>query len=129
MVDRDTYFESPQQAVEQITEMLLNENWGKLSGYYELSDSNIQTEEFLSGRFFIRTDPPEVAHPAGFWKYRHPFAPGFTFDYTTSKENIITVHLSIEIDQGNGRVQRGMDTFELKHYPGNGYKIILSGFD
>ena len=120
----DNYFESPKKAVEQITEMLKNENWEKLFTYYDRYGSNIQPKEFLSGRFFIRAKAPEVAHPGGFWKYKHPFAPGFTFDYTTTDENIVTVNLSIEIDQGNGRVQRGTDTFKLRNHPDKGYKII-----
>jgi len=123
-ISTDSYFKSPKEAVAQITEMLINEDWEKLLGFYDLSNCDLLPIQFLSGRFFIRTEAPEVAHPGGFWKYKHPFAPGFTFDYALAKENITTVHLCIEIDQGDGRIQKGADTFELINHPDKGYKII-----
>jgi len=119
------FFESPENAVLQITELLLNEQWEELSGYYDLSDDNIMLEELTSGKFFVRTKVPEIAHPGGFWRYKQPFSPGFICDFKLIKNNIITVYLKIEIGMGEGRVQKGVDSFKLKKFLGLGYKILL----
>ena len=55
-----------------------------------------------SGDFFIRKERPEIAHPAGFWRYKHPFPPGFKFNsvQATAKDAIYIVEVSIALDQG-----------------------------
>ena len=120
----DNYFESPEKAVDLITLMLQNESWETLTSYYDLTNSFVPVSEFLSGNFFVPTEEPEVRHPGGFWKYKHPFSPGFSFNYASTHENVVTVYLSIEIDEGGGKVQRGIDSFKLVFYPGKGYKIM-----
>ena len=74
------YFKSPKESIEIISNLLRKKEWVELSRYYDLSDSNIDREELESGRFFYATNPPErAAHPGGFWKFKHPFAPGFKY--------------------------------------------------
>ena len=67
------YFESPQKAVETITELLMKERFGELASYYDLTGSGIARSELESGAFFVRKKRPPVAQPAGFWRYKHPF--------------------------------------------------------
>jgi hypothetical protein len=96
------YFSSPADAIPIITELLKNENFKILAMYYDLSYSEIKLSELESGDFFIRKDRPEIAHPAGFWRYKHPFAPGFKYKsvQATAKDAIYIVEVSISIDQG-----------------------------
>jgi hypothetical protein len=119
------FFESPEKAVLQITELLLNEQWEELTGYYNLSDDKSLLDELTSGKFFVRTKIPEIAHPGGFWRYKEPFSPGFVFDYQLIENDITTVYLKIEIEMGESRLQKGMDSFKLKKFTGLGYKILL----
>ena len=119
------YFTSPEQAVTVITELLRKEDWATLSRYYDLSDSKVDRKELESGRFFIRTERPEGEHPAGFWRYKHPFPPGFKFDRVRATEdpNVIVVVVSIEIDQGGGVKQRGLSEFKMQK-SAKGYQIL-----
>ena len=97
------YFSSPAEAIQIITELLEKKNYKILAKYYDLSNSEIKLSELESGDFFIRKERPEIAHPAGFWRYKHPFAPGFTFNsvQATAKDAIYIVEVSISIDQGS----------------------------
>lgn len=120
------YFTNPQEAVEQISIMLREKNWNELAKYYNLTGSKIEQDELTSGEFFYSDERPEVAHPGGFWKYKHPFAPGFIFDNVKEEEgmqSIVEVTVSIEIDQGGGMIQRGEKTF-LMQKSDNGYQIL-----
>lgn len=118
-------FQSPQVAVPLIAELLRGEKWKELAGYYDLSGSGIDFAELESGRYFIRTERPATAHPAGFWKYRHPFAPGFQYEHEeqTGDPRIVKVTVSIAIDQGGGLIQRGFQTFQMRRVDG-GWKIL-----
>lgn len=97
------YFSSPVEAIQIITELLEKENFKILAKYYDLSNSEIKLSELKSGEFFIRKERPENAHPAGFWRYKHPFAPGFKFNsvQATANDAIYIVEVSISIDQGS----------------------------
>ena len=97
------YFSSPAEAIQIITELLEKKNFKILAKYYDLSKSEIELSELESGNFFIRKQRPENAHPAGFWRFKHPFAPGFTFNsaQATVKDEIYIVKVSISIDQGS----------------------------
>jgi hypothetical protein len=96
------YFSSPAEAVQIISELLEKKNFKVLAQYYDLSHSKVKRSELESGDFFIRKERPEIAHPAEFWRYKHPFAPGFIFKsvQATAKETIYIVEVSISIDQG-----------------------------
>ena len=112
------YFASPQEAVEIISELLIKEDWKTLSRYYYLEGSNVDVEELESGRFFIRTKPPEVCHPGGFWVYKHPFDPSFEYlGHEEIRDNIIIVTVHIRIDEGMGMFQEGRKFFAMKKTP------------
>lgn len=118
------YFTGPKTAVTVISGLIEQSDWIALSRYYDLSGSGIDREELESGRFFVREERPPVSHPGGFWRIRHPFDPRFRYRYHLSLSgDHVRVHLSIEIDQGGGMTQRGMDTFLLRK-SGNGYQIL-----
>ena len=97
------YFSSPAEAIQIITKLLKETNFKILAKYYDLSNSEIKLSELESGDFFIRKKCPEFAHPAGFWRYKHPFAPGFTFNriQATAKDAVYVIEASISIDQGS----------------------------
>jgi hypothetical protein len=119
------YFSSPEAAIPIITNLLRAENWRVLSRYYDLSGTNIAREELESGRFFLNEKRPTDAHPGVAWKYRHPFAPGYR--YSSSEDvaalNVVQVVVSIEIDQGGGMIQRGIDEFLMRRSEA-GYQIL-----
>ena len=119
------YFSGPEESVKIITQLLRTEDWATLSAYYHIPDQDQQLlDSLLSGDYFIRKERPEAAHPAGFWRYRHPFSPGFSYSWhETIKEDLIKVHLVIEIDQGQGMIQTGMDSFLLIKFK-EGYKLL-----
>ena len=112
------YFASPQEAVEIISELLIKEDWKTLSKYYYLEGSNVDVEELESGRFFIRTNPPEVCHPGGFWVYKHPFDPSFEYlGHEEIHDDTIIVTVHIIIDEGMGMFQEGRKFFAMKETP------------
>ncbi len=119
------YFTNPSAAVEQITVMLEEKNWVELAKHYDLVDSPIDRVDLVSGEFYYTEEKPEVAHPAGFFKYKHPFAPGFEFKSIKELEetDIIEVTVGIEIDQGGGMIQRGLQTF-LMRKSDKGYQVM-----
>ena len=110
------YFASPEEAVPLIARLLEARDFGALASYYDLSGSGVERAELESGAFFIREERPPVAHPAGFWRYRHPFAPGFQFLYAApeGEADVFSVHVEIRIEQGAGAEdQVGYDEFRM----------------
>lgn len=122
------YFESPQQAVPQIDAMLRQAQWEQLAAFYDLTRATVDRSELTSGRFFEATERPPAAHPAGFWRYRHPFAPGFKFDRVepTQDPQVSKVIMTVAIDQGDGRVQRGFSEFLMRRSE-RGWQILPPG--
>ncbi len=104
----EKYFTSPQKAVSIITELLKNQDFKKLAAHYNLSSSKVTRSQLESGEFFIRKKRPEVGHPGGFWRYKHPFAPGYKYSHIqpTDKEEVYLISVVIEIDQGEGSMQQ-----------------------
>ena len=118
------YFRSSKEAVEVISVLLDKKDWVTLSRYYDLSNSEVDRKNLETGRFFVRAERPEVAHPGGFWRYKAPFSPGFKYDHEEPEgKDIVRVHLRIEIDQGDGMVQEGFDSFRMRKTP-KGYQIL-----
>ncbi len=120
------YFSSPAKAIQTITELLKNENFKILSKYYDLSNSNIDLAELESGDFFIQKQRPEIAHPSGFWRYKHPFAPGYIFKSSrvAGKKTVYVVEVSISIDQGlDSPAQQGLSYFYMLK-SNKGWKIL-----
>jgi len=124
-VNQGKYFTSPSDAVKQITVLLEDKNWDELAKYYDLTDSQIERASLISGEFFYTEKRPEVAHPEGFWKYKHPFAPGFEFNSMKelAEPGVIEVTVSVEIDQGGGMIQRGLQTFLMRNSD-KGYQVM-----
>lgn len=121
-----SYFSSPRQAVEAIRKMQKAEDWTSLARYYDLDGSGIDRKSLISGEFFIRTERPAVSHPGGFWRYKHPFAPDFEYASSSpaDKAGIVTVSVSISIDQGSGSPQRqGRQEFEMRQSD-RGFQIL-----
>ena len=118
------YFASPEEAVAEIRVLLEAKRWPELARYYDLSGTDIDRATLDSGAFFFTTERPQVAHPAGFWQYKHPFAPPFEFLRTveTDAPDVSTVVLEVEIEQGGGLVQRGQSAFNLSRKP-EGWQI------
>lgn len=109
------YFSTPQESVELTSKLLIDENWESLFQYYYLDNTDEKIIDSLkNGSYFIRTKKPEVAHPGGFWKYKKPFSPSFSYlSHIQISEDTIKVEVMIEIDQGNGMIQQGRQFFYL----------------
>ena len=127
---RDTpkkyYFSSPAEAIQIITKLLKKENFKTLAKYYDLSDSEVKISEMESGDFFIRKERPEFVHPGGFWRYKHPFAPGFTLNrvQATSNDAVYVIEMSISIDQGSGSPEQiGLSYFYMVKSD-KGWKVL-----
>ena len=144
MADSDdpAYFETPRQAVEEITAMLVAEDWPALARYYDLEGSGVDRAQLVSGEFFVRTERPEVSHPADFWRIKHPFHPGFHYAWSGAEVDIanimsapdadtpegdpgiVKVVLEVEIEQGAGEpVQRGISEFRMRKSE-RGYQVL-----
>ena len=125
LVDKPKYFSSPASAVKQITVMLENKDWAELSMYYDLDGSLIDRAILISGEFFYTDEKPKVGHPAGFWHYKHPFPPAFKYASSRNLEEsgVIEVTVVVEIDQGGGMIQRGIQTF-LMRKTDKGYQVM-----
>jgi hypothetical protein len=113
-VTESLYFESPEQAVAITSQLLRDEQFERLSRYYDLTGTGIDRAQLASGDFFVRRERPEAAHPGGFWKYREPFAPGFAYESHSVDDDIATVRVTIAIDQGDGMIQRGESSFRMR---------------
>ena len=119
------YFSSPQESVELTSQLMLKEDWGTLMRYYFVDNSDKETIDSLkNGGYFIRSKKPEVIHPAVSWKYKKPFDPSFKYlGHFEEDLDRINVEVSIDIDQGNGMIQKGVSSFYLiKSH--NGYQHI-----
>ena len=122
---QNSYFSSPQESVEISSKLLIEEDWEELSSYYSLGNTDEGIIDSLkNGSYFIREERPEATHPGGFWKYKHPFSPGFKYLTHSESGDTIKVDLIIEIDQGGGIIQQGRSSFYLKKSP-KGYQHIL----
>ncbi len=116
------YFESPQQAVEKITKLLKQKKFYELACYYDLNNSDWNRSILESGKFFIREKKPPLTHPAGFRRYKHPFAPGFKYQRIepTSRDKVFRVYLAISITQGEDMPDQigTSEFFMIKHLQG-----------
>ena len=65
-----------------------------------------------------------MSHPAGFWKFKQPFSPQFSYlSHRNISEEIVEVTVQIKIDEGGGMFQRGMESFQLRK-SSNGYQLL-----
>ena len=123
--DAPKYFASPASAVERISSLLEEKNWPELARYYDLTGTPMDRADLVSGEFFYTDQEPAAAHPAGFWHYKHPFAPAFKFKSTRELEEpgVIEVTVGVEIDQGGGMIQWGLQTFLMRKTE-QGYQVM-----
>jgi len=126
------YFETPAQAVETISRLLVASDWKKLSAYYDLSDSGVKREELESGRFFKYKEAPLGPHFMRQVAIKHPFSPGYEYErHSHEGGGKIRVYLVMEIDQGGGMIQKSLAAFMMIETDG-GYQILperVSYFD
>lgn len=120
-----SYFSSPQEAVRITSKLLIEENWKILTSYYYLENSSQKLLDSLkNGSYFIRTQKPELSHPGVSWKYKKPFPPSFSYySHLPVDEYKIKVEVGIEIDQGEGMIQKGKKFFYLRKSE-NGFQIL-----
>jgi hypothetical protein len=123
--DGPLYFSTPKIAVTEISKMSEAKDWPTLARYYDLTDTPEDPAQLTSSEFFYAGDDVKPAHPSGVSKFKHPFAPGFTFDSVRKLDTpgVMEVTVSLEIDQGDGRVQRGIRGF-LMRKTDNGYQVL-----
>lgn len=123
--DGPLYFNSAADAVERIPDLLRREDWAALARFYDLAGTSVKREELTSGRFFLNRERPANAHPGLPWTYRHPFTPGFKFKDAVDRAEVgvVTVVVTVDIDQGDGSVQRGMQEFAMRRST-RGYQIL-----
>mgnify|MGYP006286924711 CR=1 FL=1 len=123
------FFESPEQSVPRIAEMLRQSAWEKLARYYDLSGSRIDRSELTSGRYFLNApaDAREMPPPENeLARYRHPFHPSYRFRglRSTDDPNVVIVELILEVDQGAGAPpRRSIDEFPMVHHP-EGWQVL-----
>ena len=124
MAPQPAYFSDPKSAVDEIARLMRAKSWTELARYYDLSGTEIFIEELNSGRFFVRDKLPAVGHPAGFGRYKQPFAPSFSYSsHEVIDENRVEVTVEISIDQGGGMIQRGLDSFRMRKSD-KGYQVL-----
>lgn len=120
-----SYFSSPQEAVRITSKLLIEENWKILTSYYYLENSSPKLLDSLkNGSYFIRTKKPEISHPGVSWKYKKPFPPSFSYyTHLPIDKYKVKVEVQIEIDQGNGMIQKGKSFFYLRKSE-RGFQIL-----
>jgi hypothetical protein len=119
------YFSTPQQAVEISAKLMIAKKWGELSNYYFLENTDEETLNAMkSGAYFINSEKPEVAHPAFDWKYKKPFPPNFKYlNHIEINNDTLEVTIGVEIDQGEGMIQKGQSSFLLVKSE-SGYQLL-----
>ncbi len=112
------------------SELLRGKQWGTLSRYYDLTGSPLKRDDLAAGAFFYSDRVEGQQHPAGFSKWKHPFAPGFKFSRVepTDRADVSKVIVMVEIDQGGGPPQRGVWAFLMKK-SGRGWQILPEKVD
>jgi len=116
------YFSSPEKSVSIISNLLRDDELLILTNYYNLENTDIPLEDFHSGKYYRGEINGEK--PAGLFKYIKPFSPGFKFSHIEELENNITrIHLTLEIEQGEGMVLRSNHSFDLTESE-KGFQIL-----
>ena len=116
------YFNSPEESVYIISNLLSNEEFLLLTSYYNLENTDLAIDVFYSGKYFLGENSTEK--PPGLFKYVKPLSPGFKFSHVEELENNITrVHLELEIDQGEGMVLRSIHSYDLTRSE-KGFQIL-----
>jgi hypothetical protein len=107
-----TAFASPQEAVEKLTLLLEARDWPALAACYDGEPPPVFYDETAKG------------HPAGFDRWRHPFPPGWNYVSHAIEGDIAVVTVGIEINEGDGMIQRGFQEFRLRRTSA-GWQVLL----
>ena len=126
LIAQPLYFSIPQESVEIKTQLLIQDDCETLSKYYFVKYSDQQLIDSLKdGSYFIRDKKPDLIHPAASRRYKKPFDPNFKYlGYFVEEDARIKVDVSMEMDQGNGMIQRGISSFYLIKSD-HGYQLSL----
>ena len=107
-----TAFASPAAAVEALSKLLAARDWPALAACYDGEPPKVFYDEKAEG------------HPAGFDRWRHPFPPGFHYVSHEIQGDIAVVRVGIEIDQGDGMIQRGHHEFRMRR-TSKGWQVLM----
>lgn len=110
-----TAFATPREAVDVLSTLLASRDWAGLAACYDADPAT------LPPGFFY--DEDAQGHPAGFDRWRHPFPPGWRYESHEERGDLAVVRVSIEIDEGDGMVQRGVREFRMRRSPA-GWKVL-----
>lgn len=106
-----TAFASPAEAVVELTKLLQARDWVALAACYDGPPP---------ARFY---DERAKGHPGGFDRWLHPFPPGFRYESHEESGDTAVVRVGIEIDQGDGMIQRGFHEFRMRKGP-RGWQVL-----
>ena len=112
-----TAFATPALAVAALSELLAARDWAGLAACYDADPAA------LTPAFFY--DPHAEGHPAGFDRWRHPFPPGWSYQSHEEQGDVAVVRVGIEIDQGDGMIQRGFREFRMRRTPA-GWQVLIN---
>ena len=107
-----TAFASPEVAVAEISKLLAARDWRALAACYDGEPPAVFYDETAQG------------HPAGFDRWRHPFPPGFHYVSHEIEGDVAVVTVGIEINEGDGMIQRGFHEFRMRKAP-EGWRVIV----
>lgn len=114
------YFNSPQESIPVIKELLAHEEWEELASYYDLSNSKLNENDLLSGKYFSGEDAMDV----GMKFYSHPFSLDSQYEscYALHKD-LYVVEMFTDISSEKDVKVKGMQYFFMQKKTG-GYQII-----
>lgn len=116
----DDALPDPERAVEILARLLSAEDWPALARLHDLEGTTLRAADLESGAYFIRgATPPAPGHGL----IRRPFSPGYSYAFHEVRGDEADVTVSCAIDQGDGMVLRGMQSFRLR-LRGPGWKVV-----
>lgn len=121
MSEDPRYLPDPPDAIPVIAGLLRDRKWTELARCHDLTDSHLDVEDLARGRYFLDPDA-DTGHPVT-RGWRHPFAPGFEYDLHQVDDDEALVHVVLQVDQGDGPVQTGRDSFEMRRHD-EGWQIL-----
>ena len=110
----------PERAVEVLSRLLSAKDWPALARLHDLEGTALRAADLESGAYFVAGDSPP---PPGHGRIRRPFTPGYRYESHEILGDEAAVTVSCAMDQGDGRVLRGMQGFRLRRR-GAGWKVV-----
>jgi len=106
-----TAFASPEAAVAELSKLLAARDWAALAACYDGAPPAVFYDEAAEG------------HAAGFDRWRHPFPPGWRYLSHEVAGDVANIRVGIDIDQGDGMIQRGLREFRMRKSP-EGWRVV-----